>query len=99
MEIKNINPFLPAEWQKKAEASTEPAAAGHFGNLLKKALNHVNELQLKAEAAAIDLALGEVEDVHQAMIAMEQAKLAMELTVQVRNKIVDAYQEIMRMQI
>ncbi|NLZ93270.1 MAG: flagellar hook-basal body complex protein FliE [Firmicutes bacterium] len=99
MEINTVNPFFPAQWQKKAESNTAAAERGQFGDFLQQAINDVNQLQKKAEAAAVSLALGEVEDVHQVMIAMEQAKLAMELTVQVRNKMVDAYQEIMRMQI
>lgn len=70
----------------------------NFGDLLKTALNDVNQLQFDADLSARELLLGRV-DMHQAMVAMEKANLAMDLTIQVRNKLVEAYQEIMRMQV
>ncbi|CUH96082.1 hypothetical protein P22_2170 [Propionispora sp. 2/2-37] len=70
-----------------------------FGQFLADALNDVNELQKNSNKASIDLAAGRVEDVSQVMIAAEKANVALQLTMQVRNKIVDAYQEVMRMQV
>ena len=70
-----------------------------FADTLKKALYKVNSLQIKADEAATALATGQAEDVHQVVIALEEAMLAMQLTMQVRNKILEAYQEISRMQI
>lgn len=70
-----------------------------FADVLKDALAKVNEYQLQAEEMAQKLATGEIEDIHQVMIATEKASLSLQLAVQARNKIVDAYQEIMRMQI
>ncbi|MGI6658911.1 MAG: flagellar hook-basal body complex protein FliE [Dethiobacteraceae bacterium] len=99
MQIEAINPFLPVQRQQQTDAADGTAADSRFCDLLQQALAKVNRLQVAAEEAAVSLAAGEVEDVHQVMIAIEQARLAMELTVQVRNKIVDAYQEISRMQI
>ena len=59
----------------------------------------MNNLQQKAEAAITALATGEKASLHDTMIAMEQADLSFRMMMQVRNKIVDAYQEIMRMQV
>ena len=67
--------------------------------MLTKYINEVNELQLKAEELDRRLAAGTLENVHEATIAAEKAALALELTVQIRNKVVEAYQEIMRMSI
>jgi len=70
-----------------------------ISGLVKKGIKEVNNLQSHADDLAVKLASGDLEDVHEAMIAMQKAKLAFEFTVQVRNKIIDAYQEIMRMQV
>ena len=70
-----------------------------FKGMLKDAVGEVNNLQKEADTLAIKLASGDVEDVHRAMIAMQKAKLALDLTIQVRNKVIDAYTEIMRMQV
>jgi flagellar hook-basal body complex protein FliE len=70
-----------------------------FSQFLRDALGSVNSLQLQAEKASIDLAAGKVEDVSQVMVATEKASVALQLTMQVRNKVVEAYQEIMRMQV
>lgn len=99
MKVRQVNEFIPTAWQRqepKKAASVQPES---FGEILKRAFNEVNALQVKSQEAAVALALGEVKDVHQALITMEQARLALELTVQVRNKLIDAYQEISRMQI
>ncbi|WP_331274010.1 flagellar hook-basal body complex protein FliE [Capillibacterium thermochitinicola] len=79
--------------QKKAEGS------GEFQELLKGFINEVNKLQLEAEEIDRKLAAGTLENIHEATIAAEKAALALELTVEIRNKVVEAYQEIMRMPI
>ena len=99
MRTEGINPFIPAAWQTANEIKAPQKAAESFAGTLQKAMENVNNLQVNAEDAAKKLAMGQAEDVHQVMIAVEQAKLAMQLTVQVRNKVVEAYQEISRMQI
>jgi len=70
-----------------------------FGEYLNSALDQVNTLQIDAETAADDLALGKTDDIASVMIAEQKADVALQLTMQVRNKILDAYNEIMRMQI
>ena len=99
MKMESVNPFIPTTWQKTAESSNEQNGAANFGSMLKQAIHDVNSMQVKADDAAVKLASGQAEDVHQVMIAVEQAMLAMQLTVQIRNKAVEAYQEISRMQI
>ncbi len=74
-------------------------AISQFKDSIKSALGEVNRLQQQADVTAVKLASGETEDVHTAMIQMQKAKLALDFTIQVRNKVIEAYQEIMRMQV
>ncbi|MHB9037037.1 MAG: flagellar hook-basal body complex protein FliE [Armatimonadota bacterium] len=77
----------------------QPSGGVSMSGMLKKGIKEVNSLQCQADDMAVKLASGELEDVHKAMIAMQKAKLSFEFTVQVRNKVIEAYQEIMRMQV
>lgn len=74
-------------------------AGGGFDNVIKKAINDVNELQTDADKVTNKLASGDSVEIHQAMIAMQKASTALQFTIQVRNKVIEAYQEIMRMQV
>lgn len=75
------------------------AGASGFDNVIKKAISDVNELQSTADTVTNKLAAGDSIDIHQAMIAMQKASTALQFTIQVRNKVIEAYQEIMRMQV
>ncbi|MFQ5736017.1 MAG: flagellar hook-basal body complex protein FliE [Thermodesulfobacteriota bacterium] len=70
-----------------------------FGTVLKDSLEKVNGLQKDANKAIEGLATGEVANVHDTMIAIEKANISFNLMVQVRNKLVQAYEEIMRTQV
>lgn len=70
-----------------------------FGQMLNQMINQVEHDQQQAEGLTQKLITGSVEDLHQVTFAMEQAKLSLQLAVQVRNKLVETYQEIMRMQV
>lgn len=74
-------------------------AAGSFIETLNQSIERVNQLQKEADQAIEELATGESKSVHGAMIAVSKADMAFRLTMQVRNKMVEAYQEVMRMQI
>jgi flagellar hook-basal body complex protein FliE len=74
-------------------ASRGPGAAGTF----REALEQVNQLQQAADQASQAFALGESRDVASTLITIEKANLAFQLAVQIRNKVVEAYQEVMRM--
>ena len=78
---------------------SEPMAEKSFGTYLADSLNQVNELQKKAEQTSIDLATGKIEDISQVVIAAEKAAVALQLTIQIRNKMLESYQEMMRMQV
>ena len=72
---------------------------GDFNIWLKEQVAEVNRQIIDSDQQLRQLALGEAENLHQVMIALEKAKTSFELTVQVRNKLLEAYQDIMRMQI
>ncbi|MCG0274593.1 MAG: flagellar hook-basal body complex protein FliE [Thermosediminibacteraceae bacterium] len=70
-----------------------------FKDLLAKAFEKVNSYQIEYDDVLRKIAAGEEINVHEIMIAAEKARLSLELAIQVRNKAIEAYQEIMRMQI
>jgi flagellar hook-basal body complex protein FliE len=70
-----------------------------FGEALKNSIAEVNQAQLSADRATEQVAAGDSKNLHQAMIKLEQADISLRLMVQVRNKAVEAYQEVMRMQV
>ena len=75
------------------------SSAVSFGDMLDRSLNEVNQLHAAADEAVKNFANGQQQDIHQTMIAMEKADVAFQLLMQVRNKIIAAYETIMRMQV
>ncbi|MDY0212636.1 MAG: flagellar hook-basal body complex protein FliE [Desulfuromonadaceae bacterium] len=70
-----------------------------FSDMLADAVSQTNKAQLDADKAAVALQTGKAENLHEVMLSMEEADISMRLLVQMRNKALDAYQEIMRMQV
>lgn len=73
--------------------------ADSFAGTLKQAIKSVDALQKEADIKMQKLATGQSTDIHGTMIAGEKAEIALKFMVQVRNKIIDAYHEIMKMQV
>ena len=97
--LNKIGEILPNELQKGSGASAKPEVGGEsFADILKKSINETNELQVQGEKAATDIATGQVKDLHQAAIAIDKAETSMKLMLEVRNKAVSAYKEILRTQ-
>jgi len=69
-----------------------------FSKILGNLINQVNDLQNKADESIQKLISGEAESIHQVMIAVEKADLTFRLMMEIRNKLIQAYQEIMHMQ-
>ncbi|UOE92843.1 flagellar hook-basal body complex protein FliE [Alkalihalobacillus sp. LMS39] len=98
MNINKIqSPFvLPRGLEVKqtpAEAHTK------FKQALSDALQNVNKVQNESAKATEALARGEIDDLHNVMITGQKASLTLQATVEVRNKVIEAYQEVMRMQV
>ena len=72
------------------------AGSESFGDLLKTFVKDVNEKQMNAVDAEKKFLNGEISDVHQVMIAAEEASVAFELLMEIRNKLLDSYREIIR---
>jgi len=70
-----------------------------FGKLLTDSIQQVNRLHVEADSNINDLSTGKQTDIHRTMIAMEKASVSFELLMQIRNKVISAYDRIMRMPI
>lgn len=82
---------------RKIGQAPDPVQA--FGDLLRDKLGQVNELEKESRSQMEALASGRATNVHDVMIALEKSKIALEYTSAVRNKVVEAYKEIMRTQL
>ena len=83
--------------KRPEERQTEETPLTDFNKILKESIGEVNQQLLQADEDAREMIAGK-KDIHQAMISLEKAGISMRLLVQVRNKIISAYEEIMRMQ-
>jgi flagellar hook-basal body complex protein FliE len=70
-----------------------------FGDTLNQAIADVNSLQTEAGKAVEKMVAGESTDLHEVMIAVEKARTSFDLLMEIRNKTIDVYREIMRMQV
>ena len=80
-------------------AATKKLDGNDFSQLLKKSINELNQAQESSDKALADMATGQVKDLHQAAIAIGKAETSMKLMLEVRNKAISAYKEILRTQI
>ena len=76
----------------------QPGASG-FGSALQDAVNKVDDAQKTADGQIEAFVAGEQENLHEVMIAMNEAKLSFQLMTEVRNRMLETYQELMRMQV
>jgi len=73
--------------------------AGSFGAMVTQGLQQVNEQLLATQGDLQALAVGDVQNLHQVMVRMEESRIAFQLMMQVRNRLLEAYQDVMKMQI
>jgi flagellar hook-basal body complex protein FliE len=108
MEIKGIVRELPRiqireieppKWLQPEDAPSTDAPYADFGAMLREVVGQVNDAQQHAADLAERFARGEPVDEQTLVLAMERASLAFQLTLQVRNKVLEAYQEVMRLQV
>jgi len=97
-------PIAPVAWLPQATApalitESPVVSATDFSALLKSGANSLTEQTGRASELLSAYALGENVAPHELVMAMEQAKMSMQLAVEIRNRLVDAYQEITRLQI
>jgi flagellar hook-basal body complex protein FliE len=100
-----VVPSIPAQDLQKLNSDVAPQSAtaaqsgGSFQNLLGEFVGEVNAKQIAAGDAITGLMSGKNVSLHQAMISMEEASVSFQMMVEVRNRLLDSYQELMRMQI
>jgi flagellar hook-basal body complex protein FliE len=103
MTIAPIGPVVPVVVPSviappAGDDSTTMAGGVNFADVLGNSLARVQGVQNRADDLAVQAATGTLEDVHEYMVAATEASLTTQLTVAIRNKAVDAFNEIMRMQ-
>jgi len=92
-----ITSLLTPPSDSTSQATTGNGSLGSsFSNMLGQAFQQVNQLQNSASSSAENFALGRSNDVHSTVIAAQKATIALELATQIRNKVLDAYQEVMK---
>jgi flagellar hook-basal body complex protein FliE len=101
-DIIRVQPFtleeniglIPSKKPKRKVSGTQP-----FSEILKASITKVDDLQGESDGLIQKMSLGEVDDVSEVSIAVEKAELALRLMIQIRDKLVDAYQQIGRMSV
>ncbi len=99
--MNEINPIGPGFIREVAEplGSQSRPADGEFWGSLKEAIAKVNEIQVEAGRAVTQVMTGQSQNVHDMMIALQKADVSFQLMMQIRNKLVAAYEDVQRMQI
>ncbi len=100
-EIGTIGSLKPTRslFESLEKTNTDSSFSMPFSDCLKQALNNTNDLLIESDRLADDFAAGRTDNIHQVTLAAEKADIALQFTMQIRSKILDAYSEIMRMQI
>ncbi len=91
--MKSLIPLSPPQGKHSLKAG------GTFQEVLKRSIGEVNRLQHEADASIEHVVAGRANNLHETMIAMEKADISFRLMMEVRNKLIEAYHEIMRMQV
>lgn len=95
-----VNGFTPNEMVFETfNKKSEEKSVGGFSDVLKQNLDSINEKQVYADEMTKKFVMGEDVEVHEVMLAAEEAKMSLQLAVQMRNKVVEAVQELTRMQL
>lgn len=102
MAINSISLMSPTQITETQKLTTQPTpyeAGQKFSNFLNEAIQSVNNQQIQSDTMTQKLINGQDVDLHEVMIASQKASITLNATMEVRNKVIDAYQEIMRMSI
>jgi flagellar hook-basal body complex protein FliE len=92
-------PQLPGIAQTANTESAVTKSSNAFGDMLKDMVNNTNQAQINGDKAVENLQAGNAEHLHEVMISAEEAEISLKMLVQMRNKALTAYEEIMRLQI
>lgn len=95
ISMPQLGPVVERPVSSKPQELLDPKAS--FSSVLEKASDALSQLDKETSAAQMDLITGNARDLHTATLSAEKASLALDLVISVRNKAIEAYQEIMRM--
>jgi flagellar hook-basal body complex protein FliE len=100
-EINSIGPIKQNGTPEKVSGQQQAQQKGgpSFKDTLQGFLSDVNTMQVKADQSIEKMAAGEITDVHQVMSTVEEANVAFNMMMEIRNKVMDAYQEVMRIRL
>jgi len=99
IQIGDFKRVQAEEGMSSAPGAETSGSGGSFADALKKSFEQVNEHQAQADQAIRELVAGRNKNIHETMLAIERADSSLKLMMQVRNKVLDAYREVMRMQV
>lgn len=97
-----VNNFVPTEkifGNDNASSNSINKSSNSFQNTLKESLDKLNEKQVNADNITNDFIAGKDVELHEMVLSMDEAKMSLQLAIQVRNKVVEAVQELTRMQL
>lgn len=97
--LTNIGQVFQSKENSKTHTYTPFESHKSFASVLKNSIEKVNELQNQSDKMTEKLVRGENVDLHQVMIASQKASITLQATLEIRNKVIEAYQETMRMQV
>ena len=99
INLTSVSSSLPLVNSNNTAKSTVADAQKSFASFLKESINNVNDAQNASDVLTNKLAKGEDVDLSQVMIASQKASITLQATMEIRNKAVEAYQEMMRMSV
>lgn len=97
--INGINHAVASDLRVASPANTKEQTQGKFAQALENAISNVNEAQVVSNKRTEAMASGQIDDLHDVMISAQKASVTLETSVQIQRKVIDAYNEIMRMQV
>jgi flagellar hook-basal body complex protein FliE len=97
--VASVPALSPASTTSQIDAARATSAGDTFASLMQSQLGELDSSVGAAEVAMRDLAAGKPVELHDVMISLERARLSVQTFVQVRNKLIESYQDLMRMQL
>jgi flagellar hook-basal body complex protein FliE len=94
--LQTVNQLIKADYNSAEKKSD---VFGEFFQAAMKMVNQTNDLEKTADQMVVDFASGKIDSIHDVMIAQEKANIALQYTVEIRNKVLEAYNDIMRIQL
>jgi len=98
MELESIAALAPAE-ALGATAPVQAAVAPGFGEMVSHGLERLNGQLVESQTSMQQLAVGDAQNLHQMMIGLEETRISFQLMLQIRSRLLEAYQDVMKMQV